>query len=201
MSESSTQPKPPLQDHLADYRKFLVTAEQKSQEDFDKAVLTLSGGALGISFTFLKDVVGTNPIAEPAFLISSWLLWAGSIFCVLFSYFLSHLSLRRAISQVDDKTIYRQKPGGNWATWTAWLNISGAILFVLGVFALTYFASSNVTSKGVMNDRQKATATSTAASGSTAKAQTPTLSAADTREARRPNGGIHTTESPPTSSK
>ncbi|WP_417913843.1 hypothetical protein [Candidatus Electronema sp. JM] len=35
-------------DQLAEYRKWIVAAEQKSQEDFDKTVLSLSGGALGV---------------------------------------------------------------------------------------------------------------------------------------------------------
>ena len=30
--------------HLQEYRKALVAAEQKAQEDFDKTVLSLSGG-------------------------------------------------------------------------------------------------------------------------------------------------------------
>ncbi|WP_134984071.1 hypothetical protein [Xanthomonas axonopodis] len=52
-----------------EYRQWLVVAEQKAQEDYDKTVLTLSGGALGISFAFVKDIVGQNPIQN-----SSWLL-------------------------------------------------------------------------------------------------------------------------------
>jgi hypothetical protein len=201
VTASSPQPKPPLPDHLVDYRKFLVTAEQKSQEDFDKAVLTLSGGALGISFTFLKDIVGANPISEPAFLIWAWRLWAGSILCVLFSYFLSHLSLRKAIAQVDGDTIYSQKPGGVWATWTACLNISGAVLFVLGVFTLTYFASINVINKGAMNDRQKATTPATTASCPAAEAPASAASIANTRQEGRTNGGIHSAKSSAPTSK
>jgi hypothetical protein len=195
VSTPSQQPKPPIPDHLVDYRKFLVSAEQKSQEDFDKAVLTLSGSALGISFTFLKDIVGVNPIAEPELLIWSWRLWAGSILCVLFSYFLSHISLRKAIAQVDDGTIYNQKPGEAWATWTACLNISGAALFVLGVLTLTYFASINVINKGAMNDRQKAPIPATTASCPAAAPPASAASVSSSREEGRTNGGIHSTQS------
>lgn len=143
MSESQGSGKQPIPDYLVEYRKFLVTAEQKAQEDFDKAVLTLSGGALGISFTFLKEVVGSGPVAYPGLLLCAWACWAASILCVLFSYHLSHLSLRLAISQVDDGTIYKQKAGGKFATWTARLNIAGAALFVVGVLSITSFAGTN----------------------------------------------------------
>lgn len=36
--------------YLQDYRKLLLTAEQQAQANFDKTVLSLSGGALGVSF-------------------------------------------------------------------------------------------------------------------------------------------------------
>ncbi|HLX80602.1 MAG TPA: hypothetical protein VKS43_08460 [Burkholderiales bacterium] len=142
-------------DQLLDYRKWLVAAEQKSQEDFDKTVLSLSGGALGISFVFLRDVVGPNPILCPSFLFAAWLAWAFSTFAVLTSYYLSHLALRRAIEQVDDGTIYQQRPGGAFARWTALLNAVGAILFLAGVCFITAFANFNLSTKGARNDRQE----------------------------------------------
>ena len=135
-------PEPP--DPLQDYRKQLVEAAHKSQENFDKTVLALSGGALGVSFTFLKEVVGTAPIKGPEFLVGAWIAWALSAFAVLLSYYLSHMALRVAIRQVDDGTIYKSRPGGVYARFTAVLNISGATLFVLGVLAITLFASSNL---------------------------------------------------------
>ena len=131
-------------EHLADYRSWLVAAEQKSQEDFDKTILSLSGGALGISFVFLKDVVGPHPILQTGFLLAAWLAWGFSTFSVLTSYYLSHLALRRAISQVDDRTIYKNPPGGTYAWWTAILNAAGAVLFLAGVCCITVFVAFNL---------------------------------------------------------
>lgn len=145
--------------HLSAYRQWLVAAEQKSQEDFDKTVLSLSGGALGISFVFLKDVIGTNPIYQPSLLFTAWIAWAFSTFAVLSSYYLSHLALRRAIAQVDAGTIYNQSAGGMFASLTAWLNALGAILFLVGVCFITAFANSNFSTKGVINDRKETSIT------------------------------------------
>ena len=92
-------------DDLSEYRKHLQTAEQKSQEDFDKTVLSLSGGALGISFVFLKDVIGPNPVVNPGMLFAAWVAWGSSTFCVLASYYASHLALRRAIRHLISKMI------------------------------------------------------------------------------------------------
>jgi hypothetical protein len=143
------------QPDLIDYRKWLVAAEQRSQEDFDKTVLSLSGGALGISFVFLKDVIGSSPILQPSFLFAAWIAWAFSTFSVLTSYYLSHMALRRAIVQVDSGTIYNQHPGGIYARCTSVLNALGAILFLVGVCSITAFANFNLSAKGARNDRQE----------------------------------------------
>jgi len=141
---------------LAEYRKLLVTAEQKSQEDFDKTVLSLSGGALGISFVFLKDVIGSNPIMSPTLLLIAWIAWGFSTFAVLTSFYLSRLALLHAISQVDAGTIYdEQQPGGVYSRLTAILNASGAILFLVGVLFITMFAGYNLSNKGLINDRKE----------------------------------------------
>jgi hypothetical protein len=141
-----------------------VAAEQKSQESFDTTVLSLSGGALGISFVFLKDVIGTSPVHQPFFLLCAWICWALSSTSVLASYFLSHLGLRRAITQVDKGTIYEERAGGSFAFWTAFLNAAGAILFCCGVVAITLFANANLVTKGDSNDGRTTNTKASAAS-------------------------------------
>ncbi len=160
---------------LVEYRKFLVDADQKSQGDFDKTVLSLSGGALGISFIFLKDVIGPNPINSPDLLFASWVSWGASTFVVLASYFFSHLALRKAIDQIDNGTIDDETPGGHYRRITAFLNALGAILFLVGVCTITLFASENLKSKGVLNDGSQKTASSPKGAASS---PAPTASAA-----------------------
>jgi len=163
-------------DVLSDYRKHLQTAEQKSQEDFDKTVLSLSGGALGISFVFLKDVIGPNPVVDPGLLFAAWVAWGSSTFCVLASYYASHLALRRAIRQIDEGTIRNQKPGGVFRNFTAILNAAGAVLFLVGVFAIVLFANANLKTKGEPSAKFKAPAASSssaAASSASAPASAP----------------------------
>ncbi|QLQ26193.1 MAG: hypothetical protein HZT41_16260 [Dechloromonas sp.] len=165
MPEEHKQP-----DVMAEYRKWLVAAEQKSQEDFDKTVLALSGGALGISFAFLKDILGPQPIVLSGFLLAAWFAWAFSTFSVLISYYLSHLALRRAIGQVDDGTIFKRPPGGVFACLTAILNGTGAVLFLVGVCCITVFAVANLPTKGATIDRKETAITTAPSSTTTAKA-------------------------------
>lgn len=140
---ASTKQQEQTPNDLTDYRKHLVSAEQKSQEDFDKTVLTLSGGALGVSLTFLKDVIGSSPVASPGLLLSSWMCWAVSASVVLISFYLSQIALRHAIAQVDNGSIHNEKPGGRFSTYTSWLNGLGAILFLVGMFTIILFVHAN----------------------------------------------------------
>ena len=141
-----------MDEPLEQYRAHLVAAEQKSQEDFDKTVVSLSGGALGVTFIFLKDIVGTAPILRTGFLLVAWICWGMSITSVLFSFFLSHLALRRAITQVDAGKAYDEHVGGRYDSATAILNVLGGILFFLGVILIALFVWYNLEA---LNARQK----------------------------------------------
>ena len=129
---------------LEGYRKFLIAADQKAQEDFDKTVLSLSGGALGISFAFVKDIVGTKPVINSSLLLAAWIAWGISVCSVLFLFYLSQHALRHAIKQIDANEIYKQAPGGLYDRVTSVLNALGGILFFVGVILMVIFVSENL---------------------------------------------------------
>ena len=176
--------------HLVDYRKHLVAAEQKSQEDFDKTVLSLSGGALGVSFVFLKDVIGDKLILQPEFLFASWVSWGTSTFSILLSYYLSQMALRHAIGQVDKGSIHNEKPGGYYADLTKYLNLAGVALFFIGVCSITYFAYSNtIERKETHGNKQTSVTSKSAATTSTKSSEAAATTARP--EGRQDNRGIH----------
>ena len=57
-------------------RKDLVKAEQSMYERFDKAILTLSAGALGISITFINQIAPTPKPNTRGWILSAWLLFS-----------------------------------------------------------------------------------------------------------------------------
>jgi hypothetical protein len=128
---------------LTDYRNLIIAAEQKSQEDYDKTVLALSGGALGISFSFIKDVIGTNPIVNSYLLTNSWKCWGISLACVLISFFSSQRSLRSIIKSIDNDTVYKRK-NNLYNAITFVLNITSGSMFILGVYLIINFVSYNM---------------------------------------------------------
>jgi hypothetical protein len=132
---------------IAEYRGLLTSTEQQSQSEFDKAVLALSGGGLGISFTFLKDFIGMANAVHFCVLIAAWSCWALSSTSILFSFYTSILAQRRAIKQLDKGTIGMERPGGWWDFATNTLNLGGLLLFVSGLVLMVIFLSCNLRNK------------------------------------------------------
>jgi hypothetical protein len=126
------------------YCSKLQELEQKMQSEYDKAVITLSGGALGLSFVFLRDVVKTSPVRYADWLLWSWIAWGVSITCILFSFMTSAYAMRKAIKQTHDKVIYIQDAGGVFNVLTLVLNITGGVLFLVGVICIVVFMNGNM---------------------------------------------------------
>jgi len=127
----------------AEYRQHLVLAEQKAQEDFDKTVVSLSGGGLGISFAFVDKFIKAGQPTHHGLLFAAWIAWALSIVAVLASYFVSVRALRKAIQQTDAKQIHNEKPGGWWSPLVDVYNVAGLVLFLVGVVLLVMFVGFN----------------------------------------------------------
>lgn len=141
-----------MDESLQQYRAHLIAAEQKSQDDYDKTIVSLSGGALGVSFVFLKDIIGAAPVRYSGLLLAAWICWGVSISSVLFSFFASNLALRRAITQVDAEKTYVERVGGKFDLITAVLNVLGGVLFLAGVILIAFLVWYNLE---VINVRQK----------------------------------------------
>jgi hypothetical protein len=156
---------------LADYRETLLKMEQEAQGEYDKAVLALSGGALGVSFAFLKDFVGPENVTKMWSLAWAWGAWGISSTLVLISFFTSHVALRRAIRQVDESEGDYEKLKGiggvpNFLTKT--LNLGGLALFLLGVGMMIFFVMHNL-----RTSKSAETPTSTAAAPAATQPKNP----------------------------
>ncbi len=86
-----------IEELTTEYRQQLITLEQKSVESFDKTVIALSGGALGLSLTFVKEIVDLANALQTQWLLTAWICWTTSLLCVLLSFWLSAKAMRKAI--------------------------------------------------------------------------------------------------------
>lgn len=147
-SEDATPSTDPRHAHRA---RLVETAERQSQS-YDTAVMTLAGGALGVSFAFIKDLVGGTPDPETIPLLRcAWICLAGSLLACLLSMLSSQFALARAIKQADaliaDPNARVGPAGGFFNRVTRILNVAAGVLFVAGVYYLALLATENMATK------------------------------------------------------
>lgn len=131
-------------------RSCLIEIEQKSADQHDKAILTLTSGALGLSITFL-DKFATNPLPETLWLVgASWSCFIVGIVSILASFLTSQAACRRQRDLLDSEysTGTPPKQTNPPATATRWLNLLSYVLVVVGMAFLASFSWSNLAHKG-----------------------------------------------------
>ncbi len=122
-------------DHIAKY----------SNEQFDKNVLFIASGSLGISFAFIKDVVNDfeNAVSKNA-LITSWAIFASVIFISLISQFIVARACDWSYKNQNlDTNIYNCKVL-LWNIPIRILNFTSILALFVGVLILIYFIKQNI---------------------------------------------------------
>lgn len=131
-------------------RSSLNEAEKDSSQQFDKAIITLAAGALALSLTFIKQIAPYPKAWTLFFLFSSWLAFGASMLSTLISFLTSQEACRiqRKLLESDFFIKEEQKEKENRpARITKRLNYVSIISFIIGVFLLTVFSISNISTK------------------------------------------------------
>ncbi len=123
------------------YRDWLVKAHHTASQDFDRAVMTLAGGGLGVSIAFVRDIA---PHPTHKWMLGvGWLGFTLSLVCVFVSLLTSQATSLRMIEDIDENRDSRERfnmPG--WATDL--LNTLAAVFLVSGVGFVVLFALYNL---------------------------------------------------------
>jgi hypothetical protein len=121
---------------------------QSSSDEYDKSILTLSSGGLGLSLAFIKDIVPLKEAIALSLLYCSWGAFTLSILLTVFSFRLSVLAHENHIDNLRQYYLENKKEcydKGRWAARVleilAWL--AGG-LFVVAVIMTILFACRNV---------------------------------------------------------
>lgn len=126
-------------------RKLLIDAQQQSYQQFDKAILTLSSGGLGVSIIFLRDILPFEQITNYYFLIGSWILFTISITCTLVSFLTSQYAYNEQLELINRYFLNKDSDAltkkNTFAQITGGLNISAAVFFILAVISTIMFVS------------------------------------------------------------
>jgi hypothetical protein len=125
----------------AQERTTLIEIEQKSADQHDKAILTISMGGLALSITFLKDIA-PHPLPGTLWSIGvSWSLFVASMLTILASFLTSQTACRLRRDLLDELfqsgTRETENKADWWSSVTKWLN---SVSYTLVFFAVIFFA-------------------------------------------------------------
>jgi hypothetical protein len=142
--EGQQQTKIDYQTYVSE-RAAMLDAAREQTKFTDQAVLTLSGGALGLSLTFLDKITPASGATHLGWLFWSWATLAGSIVIVFAGVHLSDRAINRYIDALDDN----QRTGADanrrnpWAGLTSMLNHLASALLIAGIVCLCAFVYLN----------------------------------------------------------
>ena len=130
-----------------DYLKFRETLDQYGRDasgSFDKHLLTLSSGAVGLSVLFLDKIISTSGAKELWLLIASW---TALVICI--NFLLASRASDIAIDSWDEDYVSganREKvqDDGSLRSTITCLNWISCVTFILGVILLCAFAAVNL---------------------------------------------------------
>ena len=114
-----------------------------SYEQFDKNILFIASGALGISFGFIEKIIpDITKAVYDGLLIWSWYIFAGVIFFCLLAHFISTRAISWAIAHEKDCD-YDTKCN-RWNLIIRTINISMIFGLVFGIVLLISFIKQNI---------------------------------------------------------
>lgn len=147
MSDEQTQSPVDTSIYL-DHRKSLIALGNDQLKEYDKAILTLSAGALALSITFVKEIAGgrATAVALP-YIVSSWAFFTVAIILNVISYYLSWKDTTVEVRRIDECMIdgkaYLYKRN-HYSTVTSGLNVLAFISFICGIISVGIFSYSNL---------------------------------------------------------
>lgn len=129
-------------------RKDLLARQLSNSVNYDNAILTLSSAALGLSLTFIKNIVPIEKIDLLFCLFISWGLFGAAIISTIISYLVS----QRAINiQLDHAYKYYIEGNDEFlnaentcAKWTDCLNLCSGLFFIFAVVITISFVAINI---------------------------------------------------------
>jgi len=122
-------------------------AIRSSSDEYDKNLLKLSTVFLGLSLSFMKDIVHPQYLTHVYSLYASWCLFALTVLAVVASFQISLRANLLHLSTLDDYYLSQDSSALNrsnaWNTAVAIVNLAAGAFFVLAIAFSVYFVIAN----------------------------------------------------------
>jgi len=141
-------------------RDELIISQRSNSDNFDKAILSLSSAALGLTLTFISNLIDLSKAQFLFVLYLSWLFFIFAIISTLVSFLVSQKGINIQLDMaekiylnnetVDDKKI------NSISNWVNRLNIFSIVVFISALIFLTVFSITNISIGAIkMSDKKE----------------------------------------------
>ncbi len=138
-----------------DERNKLIDGEHDYAKSYDKYLLSLSGGALALSITFIRHIIGDDPVQMPALIVWAWISFALSVAAALVGIHQSAPLFRdfrdildrnaeHAGDNFSSTTVRREQSNCRRLVLIDWLSWGSLAMFLSGLILLMSFAALNL---------------------------------------------------------
>ena len=122
-------------------RSTSIEAEHKDAEHYDKWLLTISSGALGLSIAFVRDIAPEPIVDTKYWLVIAWSAFLSSIISTMLSLLVSQKAFQSYREHIDSEaSVYKNY----WGTGTTILNWLSLVLFTVGAISLARYSYLNL---------------------------------------------------------
>ncbi|MBL7473093.1 hypothetical protein [Robertkochia sediminum] len=129
-----------------DYRKELIQNKSKSDDDFEKYITFIASGGLGLTLSFVGNIVPLSEAISIWAILLGWFLLAFTLFVNLVSHYLSGSFSYKTIQDIDDVKSFDiiMENIDNRNKIISCLNLISIILLGLGILMILIFVSLNL---------------------------------------------------------
>lgn len=128
------------------YRDHVISNYLKSQQIEDRVLLALSSGALGVSISFINNLIDVHLSIARQYLYIAWTAWVLSLLFLLFSHRYSTKAWERTLQQIDNDTLHTNlsEIGEPYTSKVDICNNWGLFFFGLGLFSFAIYLIINL---------------------------------------------------------
>lgn len=123
------------------YLEQLNKAYIESSSQFDKQILFIASGALGISLAFIKDIVKLDIATNKNLLLLSWIFFGAVILICILSHYTSLKAINFKIENLYQK---KDKTSKIFDFFTKLFNIFMIVFLASGLILLFVFIGINI---------------------------------------------------------
>jgi hypothetical protein len=143
-----------------EYRRKIWDDIKSGTENFDKYMLTFSGGALVLSLGFIKDVIKPELAVSLNWLLASWICFLLCILSTLLSFRVSIRALERMVPHINEFYLKGNADAFNkhlndfWTKAVDWCANLATGLLIVGLLCTMVFVGKNFRKVNHMSEKE-----------------------------------------------